>query len=116
VLARLLRTRIAGFDPVPDASATVGHIAPAFTVLVHDPDDWYFASDHARLLYEWTGSPKALWWYPGGGHGTDLLTPALAARVLGEIESRLAVSAGAVARTPGRHQIGPPHEGGEQGN
>jgi hypothetical protein len=99
-----------------DASSTVASIAPAFTVIVHDPDDWYFAGDHARLLHEWARPPKALWWYPGGGHGTDLLTPALAARVLAEIHYRVreAESAGAVARAPRRHQLGPPHEGSHQ--
>ena len=117
VLARLLRTRIAAHRlPLPDASVVVPHIAPAFTVIVHDPDDWYFAGDHARQLYEWAHAPKALWWYPGGGHGTDLLTPALASRVLAEIVLRLGASAGAVARPPGRDEIGPPHEGAQQGN
>ncbi|MDQ1397233.1 MAG: hypothetical protein QOG64_2492 [Acidimicrobiaceae bacterium] len=90
VLANLLKTRIATTcDPVPDASTTVAEIAPAFTLIVHDPDDWYFGAEHARRLHEWARAPKALWWYPGAGHGTDLLTPAFADRLLAEFEARL---------------------------
>jgi len=90
VLAGILRTRVTyDCDRIPSAGDTVGRIAPAFTVLVHDPDDWYFPADHARRLHEWAQPPKALWWYPGGGHGTDLLTPRLAARLLAEIRARL---------------------------
>lgn len=97
VLARLLRTRIARTcDPVPDATDVVGRIAPAFTIVVHDPDDWYFGADHARILHGWARAPKALWWYPGVGHGTDLLTAALAGRVLAEVQMRLG-SAGMVS-------------------
>ncbi len=90
VLATFLRTRISDdHDPVPDASASVSGIAPAFTLVVHDPDDWYFNAEHARRLHEWAHPPKALWWYPRRGHGTDLLTPAFAARLLAELRLRL---------------------------
>lgn len=89
-LARVMRTRItATCEAVPDSSATVGQISPAFTVIVHDPDDWYFGPEHARHLYDWASEPRALWWYPGGGHGTDLLTPALGRRILAETGWRL---------------------------
>lgn len=91
VLAAALRTRV-GPDCIflPDAGSLVARIAPAFTVVVHDPDDWYFGPGHAESIFEWAAEPKALWWYPGGGHGGDLLTPALADRILAETATRLA--------------------------
>ena len=96
VLAAALRTRV-GPDCIflPDAGSVVAKIAPSFTVVVHDPDDWYFGPAHAEAIYEWAGEPKALWWYPGGGHGGDLLVPELADRILAETATRLA-AAGAV--------------------
>lgn len=91
VLATALRTRV-GPDCIflPDAGPLVAKIAPAFTVVVHDPDDWYFGPRHAESIHEWANEPKALWWYPGGGHGGDLLTPELAERILAETANRLA--------------------------
>jgi pimeloyl-ACP methyl ester carboxylesterase len=90
VLGLLLRTRVvSNCAGVPDASEVVASISPAFTVVVHDPDDRYFGPEHAERLYEWAREPKDLWWYPGAGHGTDLLTPDLAERLLGEIRARL---------------------------
>ena len=91
MLATILRTRV-GADCIylPEAAAVAGNIAPAFTIVVHDPDDWYFGPSHAESIYEWVGEPKALWWYPGGGHGGDLLTPAFADRLLAELDQRLA--------------------------
>ena len=90
VLARLLRTRIAErCDGVPDARDVVANIAPAFTVVVHDPADHYFGLEHAETLYEWAREPKALWLEEGRGHGTDLLTPSLAARLVTELKARL---------------------------
>lgn len=97
VLAAALRTRV-GPDCIflPDAGALVARIAPAFTVVVHDPQDWYFGPRHAASIHEWAKEPKALWWYPGGGHGGDLLTAELADRILAETSARLAeVSTGA---------------------
>ena len=86
-LATALRTRVAPLGASrPRAADAVSEIAPAFVVLVHDPTDWYFDEEHARALYEAASEPKELWWYPGGGHGTDLLTEDLAARVLQRIE------------------------------
>lgn len=89
LLATALRTRV-GADCfyLPEASDVVAAIAPAFTIVVHDPDDWYFGPQHAESIYAWAGEPKALWWYPGGGHGGDLLTPALGERLLGELAAR----------------------------
>ncbi len=90
-LAVLLRTRV-GPDCVylPEAGEVVAAIAPAFTLVVHDPEDWYFGPDHAEAIFEWAGEPKDLWWYHGAGHGTDLLTPAFADRLLAELDRRLA--------------------------
>ena len=88
LLAGLLRTRVAptrerAQDPVEAVSGT----APAFTIVVHDPDDVYFGPEHAERLYAEAGEPKQLWWYPGAGHGTDLLTSELADRLLEEIKA-----------------------------
>ena len=95
VLARLLHTRIADqFPPVPDSRDLVAGIAPAFTLIVSDPADHYFAEEHSRTLYEWAREPKELWLLPGTGHGTDLLSPALADRLLREIEERLSPGGG----------------------
>lgn len=91
VLARLLRTRVAAScAAVPDAGDVVAAIAPAFTLVVHDPEDWYFGSEHAERLFSWAGEPKDLWWLPGAGHGTDLLTPELADRLLAHVARQLA--------------------------
>lgn len=91
VLANLVRTRVAAARPaVPDAADAVAAVAPAFTLLVHDPADWYFGHVHAERLFAWAGEPKALWWRPGGGHGSDLLTSELAAQVADHVEERLA--------------------------
>jgi pimeloyl-ACP methyl ester carboxylesterase len=89
LLATALRTRV-GPDCVylPEAAEVVANIAPAFTIVVHDPDDSYFGPQHAESIYGWAGEPKALWWYHGGGHGGDLLTPHLAERLLAEFETR----------------------------
>lgn len=95
VVATALRTRV-GPDCIflPDAASVVARIAPSFTVVVHDPDDWYFGPAHAEAIYEWAAEPKALWWYPGLGHGGDLLVPELAERIVAETEARLAEAGG----------------------
>lgn len=82
-LARLTRTRVGDWDGRTDPVDAVGSIAPAATILVHDPDDWYFDERHALALHAAASDPKELWWYPGGGHGSDLLTPELAERIVG---------------------------------
>jgi pimeloyl-ACP methyl ester carboxylesterase len=90
VLARVLRTRIAErCEAVPDSRELVAGIAPAFLLVVADPADHYFGEEHSRALYDWAHEPKDLWLLPGTGHGTDLLSPALAARLLGELDERL---------------------------
>lgn len=89
-LASVLRTRVSPHcGGIPNAADVVPRIAPAFTILAHDPADWYFGPEHPELLHRLAGEPKELWWYPGGGHGTDLLTPAFADRLLGEIDARV---------------------------
>ena len=75
---------------VPAAADLAASIAPAFTIVVADPEDWYFGPEHPERLHRWAREPKDLWWYPGGGHGTDLLTTAFAARLLAAVERRLA--------------------------
>lgn len=86
LMAVLLRTRIAArLEGVPDASAVVAAIAPAFTLVVHDPADHYFAGEHAETLYRWAREPKDLWLLPGTGHGTDLLDPTLADRLVAHL-------------------------------
>ncbi len=89
-LAGMLRTRV-GLDceGLPDSASAMAAIAPAFVIIVHDPDDWYFGPQHAQRLFEWANEPKELWWYRGHGHGTDLLTPAFAERLLTELAHRV---------------------------
>jgi pimeloyl-ACP methyl ester carboxylesterase len=91
VAARLLRTRVGVLPPVADMADVVGAIAPAFTIVVHDPHELYFGDEHARAIYEWAREPKDLWLVPGAGHGGDVLTPALADRLLAEVLPRVAV-------------------------
>ncbi|MBV8304376.1 MAG: alpha/beta fold hydrolase [Acidimicrobiia bacterium] len=91
VAARLLRTRMGVLPPVDDMAAAVAAIAPAFTIVVHDPDEEYFGAEHARAIYEAAHEPKALWLVPGAGHGGDVLTPDLADRLLGEVIRRVQV-------------------------
>ena len=95
VLARLLHTRLADrCQVVPDSRDLVAGIAPAFTLIVADPADHYFGEEHSRALYEWAMEPKDLWLLPGTGHGTDLLSPALADRLLRELDERLSPDGG----------------------
>jgi pimeloyl-ACP methyl ester carboxylesterase len=89
-LSSVLRTRVAAdWRGVPDSRHIAGAIAPAFTIVVHDPDDHYFGEEHARTVYEWLRPPKDLWLIPDSGHGTDLLTPTLADRLVARIKTRL---------------------------
>ena len=89
-LAVFMRTRIAQVcDGVPHAEEKAAAISPAFTLVVADPADHYFAEVHPRTIYEWANEPKDLWLLPGTGHGTDLLTPAFTARLLDELHRRL---------------------------
>jgi pimeloyl-ACP methyl ester carboxylesterase len=89
-VSTFLRTRIADrCEGVPDARDVVAAIAPAFTLVVADPGDHYFGVEHPRTIHRWAQEPKDLWLVPGAGHGSDLLTPALADRLLEEVERRL---------------------------
>lgn len=99
-LAGLLRTRVDGcVDGAQGSRQVVSAIAPAFVLAVHDPDDNYFGPEHALQVMEWAREPKELWWMPGAGHGSDLLTPAFADRLLEEVRAR--VAAAPEARAPG---------------
>ncbi|MBV8387841.1 MAG: alpha/beta fold hydrolase [Acidimicrobiia bacterium] len=89
--ARLLRTRVGLLPPVEDVASAVAAIAPAFTIVVHDPDEDYFGEEHARAIFDAANEPKDLWLVPGAGHGGDLLTPELADRVLAEVIGRVTV-------------------------
>ncbi|MDQ6727816.1 MAG: alpha/beta fold hydrolase [Actinomycetota bacterium] len=89
-LATFLRTRIAQVcDGVPHSEAQVAAISPAFTLVVADPADHYFSEEHPQTLFRWAREPKDLWLLPGTGHGTDLLSPAFADRLLDELDRRL---------------------------
>ena len=94
VLRALLNTRLEPAGPSPaaaiDAASVAAAIAPAFTIVVADPDDWYFGPEHPTSIHGWANEPKELWWYPGGGHGTDLLTTAFAARLLAALDRLVA--------------------------
>ena len=95
VLQRVLRTRIADHcEDVPDARDLAAAIAPAFTLVVADPADHYFSEEHPRSIYEWANEPKDLWLLPGTGHGTELLRPSFAARLLPYLDERLSTSSG----------------------
>jgi pimeloyl-ACP methyl ester carboxylesterase len=89
-LALFLRTRMAReCEGVPHAEEQAAAIAPAFTLVVADPADHYFAEEHPRTLYRWANEPKDLWLLPGTGHGTDLLSPAFGHRLLDDLHRRL---------------------------
>jgi len=90
VMATVLHTRMAETCAgIPDSHAVVAAIAPAFTLVVHDPADHYFGEEHAQTLYRWANEPRYLWPVRGAGHGTDLLTDDLADRLTAFIESRV---------------------------
>lgn len=97
VMAGLVRTRVAPRRPLPRPPLeVVAAIAPATTVIVHDPEDHYFDARHAEALHAEARDPKQLWWYGGRGHGVDLFDPALARRIAG-----LAGQLGRGAASPG---------------
>jgi uncharacterized protein len=76
--------RIGDCAPVDGLEEAMPRIAPARAVIVHDRDDHFFGPDHAEHLYELARDPRELWWV-AGGHGSDLLTPELADRIVGEL-------------------------------
>jgi len=87
VMAAFVRTRVATRRDLPQPTLdVVAAIAPATTVIVHDPGDHYFDGSHAEALYAAAAEPKQLWWYEGMGHGVDLFTPELAARIAQLVE------------------------------
>jgi len=112
LLAWFLRTRVdPDHGPVPMACEGLAVAAPAFTILVHDPEDQYFGPEHPLCVFEEATEPKELWWTPGGGHGIDLLTPDLADRLLEEIETRAVLMA--LRLTPHRGAGGGPNPTGQ---
>ncbi|HVM10814.1 MAG TPA: alpha/beta fold hydrolase [Acidimicrobiales bacterium] len=87
-----LRTRVS--DTLPGTDATVADVAPAianpFVILVADPADGYFPPEHAQEIHDHLATDdKHLWWMDGAGHGSDLLSADLAARIGDEIERRV---------------------------
>jgi pimeloyl-ACP methyl ester carboxylesterase len=84
-------TRIGDCGPVKDIDAYMADIAPAITVIVHDHDDHFFGPDHAHDLHDRARPPRELWWV-SGGHGSDLLTSELAARIVNELRERVPVA------------------------
>lgn len=100
LLAGLLRTRVDNCVAGAQGSRkVVSAISPAFTMVVHDPDDSYFGPEHPLQVMEWALEPKELWWIPGAGHGNDLLTPAFADRLLAAVRAN--VAAAPAKRAPG---------------
>jgi pimeloyl-ACP methyl ester carboxylesterase len=94
VLRRLLRTRARrGWWDVEDISCELPGGTAGFTIVVQDPADRYFGPDHAGLLFALAPDPKALWWMVDSGHGTDLLTPAFAARLEADLRTRFTAPA-----------------------
>ncbi len=91
-LRTVLRTRVdVAWQPLDDrVHLGISGIAPAFTIVAHDPADRFFGRDHAEALHAAAAEPKDLWWLPGSGHGVDLLTPAFAERVRSEVTARVA--------------------------
>ena len=117
-LYAIARTRIGTrCDDLPEPAAVAAAISPALTVVVHDPEDWYFGPEHAEQIHSWANEPKELWWYPGAGHGTDLLTTAFADRLLARLREHVAsTTAGPVPRPSpspaGTPEHAPPSDNG----
>ena len=89
VSAAVLGTRIAAqLARIEDAAHDVASIAPAWVVLVHDPEDQYFGPEHPEAIRASARGPAEIWWEPGAGHGTDLLDAPLAGRILDLIRAR----------------------------
>ncbi|HVE93482.1 MAG TPA: alpha/beta fold hydrolase [Acidimicrobiales bacterium] len=89
-MAVLMRTRVGDCEqPRPDPVEAVSGVAPARTVIVHDPADWYFGREHAQALFDAAGDPRELWWVEGAGHGTDLLTPEFSRRLLDDVIGKI---------------------------
>lgn len=93
---RILRyfcgTRVVSKDrrvPVPFAGDVIAAIAPAFTIVVHDPVDKYFPGSHAERVHGWASDPRDLWWLHRAGHGSDMLTRGFADRLTAELLRRV---------------------------
>lgn len=100
LLSALAHTRVDGcVDGAQGSRRVVSAIAPAFAMVVHDPEDSYFGPEHPLQVMDWALEPKELWWVPDAGHGNDLLTPDFANRLLEAVRSK--VAAAPDARAPG---------------
>jgi len=74
---------------VPYAKPVVARIAPAFTLVVHDREDRYLGPEHAEAIEQWAQPPVERWELAGQGHGTGLLGPPLADRIVAHVRSHL---------------------------
>jgi len=89
-LRLLTGTRLPGTcAAVPYAEPVVARIAPAFTLVVHDREDDYLGPEHAEAIERWAQPPVERWELTGRGHGTSLLDPALAERIVAHVRSHL---------------------------
>ncbi|MGH9150666.1 MAG: alpha/beta hydrolase, partial [Acidimicrobiales bacterium] len=93
VLSGLLGTRVALDCSHTPSAADAPPVSEPFVIVAHDPDDWYFGPEHAEAIHQWAKGPSELWWYPGAGHGTDLLTTAFASRLQALLDERLGAPA-----------------------
>ena len=74
---------------VPYAKPVVARIAPAFTLVIHDREDDYLGPEHAEAIEEWAQPPVERWELAGRGHGTELLGPALAERIVAHVRAHV---------------------------
>ena len=89
-LRLLTGTRLPGTcAAVPCAEPVVAKIAPAFTLVVHDREDHYLGPEHAESIERWARPPVERWEVRDGGHGTELLDPALAERIVAHVRAHL---------------------------
>ncbi len=83
-------TRLPGIcSAIPCAEPVVARIAPAFTLVVHDREDHYLGPEHAEAIERWARPPVERWEVVGRGHGTELLDPALAERIIAHVRARV---------------------------
>jgi pimeloyl-ACP methyl ester carboxylesterase len=90
IMARLIGTRVAAqCVPVPEPYDRAAAISPAFVLVVTTERDHYFGPEHPETIFRWAEEPKDLWTLPGPGHGSELLTPELADRLLEHVEAKV---------------------------
>ncbi len=74
---------------IPCAEPVVARIAPAFTLVVHDRQDHYLGPEHAEAIERWARPPVDRWEVTGRGHGTELLDPELAKRIVAHVRAQV---------------------------